>query len=351
MSQFISGLNGLLFDYCHATRDSLVLFVFANDISSSDGIILKQELVKESLRLLPKLISIGEGELAVSPSSALHKLDAFEIVIIFSRTKSALKNPVLSFLQSGNSNGTRVYRVFDFSIQLFENAFRLSQRNLDRLNQLIINAASSTALITILSESGTHLDVRIDSAYHWTNSCGIFDGRFPGILPPGEVNTFPGSVDGRLVCDGALNSSIGLPFDNARPDQPLEFEIVNSEVVNITTASPIMRHFFSSLSEINNTLLVGEAGFGTNPGCQDFVPFCSHLNERHPGFHLGLGTPTQLASKVGWSCPIHVDLIPSKVHILFDARMVFDGYMYLEDALLEIGRSAEPAHILHADAI
>ncbi|WP_217442155.1 hypothetical protein, partial [Myxococcus sp. CA039A] len=49
--------------------------------------------------------------------------------------------------------------------------------------------------------------------------------------------------------------------------------------------------------------------FGTNGGLGEFISMNSHINERHPGVHLGFGQHNQSIHVLDYYSPIHMDLI------------------------------------------
>ncbi|WP_204080119.1 hypothetical protein [Mycobacterium riyadhense] len=97
--------------------------------------------------------------------------------------------------------------------------------------------------------------------------------------------------------------------------------------------------------------LIGEVGFGTNEGITEWVNFLSHINERHPGLHLGLGTPSQPQSKVGWGSPLHLDMILDGCRIWFDDALVFSNGFWDRAALNTLRLGATVHDVLHVDAV
>ena len=116
-------------------------------------------------------------------------------------------------------------------------------------------------------------------------------GEIP-VLPAGEVNTYPRSVSGELVVDGAIHTNIAVGFDVRLDNRPLRVVLDRGEVRG-TRPYRQLQSFFESMLEQENMRRVGEVGFGTNLGIDRFVAADSHINERHCGLHLGLGEHNQ----------------------------------------------------------
>lgn len=70
-----------------------------------------------------------------------------------------------------------------------------------------------------------------------------------------------------------------------------------------------MRQFVRQLLSSECGKRVGELGFGTNFAVRSAIPMNSHVNERCPGVHLGLGQHNQERDVVDYQCNIHLDLI------------------------------------------
>ncbi len=271
--------------------------------------------------------------------------DNYDAYIFAGGVRSHGKQEAIALKKSGK----KVIRIFDFGLDLFNTCLVPSQQQIININQALLNKLKNTKKITIKGDTGTHLVVEIDPHYLWTDSHGAAHENFPGVLPPGEVNTYPLRVDGRLVAGGALNSNLGLPCSPILKERDLWFEIKDSKIVDWDCSSPALKLALQALFSIENATRVGELGLGTNVGVKNFVPYVSHINERHPGPHLGFGTPTQASSKVNWSCPSHVDVMIPKCRVYFDDAMVYDGNAYC--LAIEKNPTALTQEVFYVDAV
>lgn len=278
------------------------------------------------------------------------ELDGYDLVALASMTISVHRTEILRYLGTGRRH-QRIYRLFNFSPELFKLALAVEQSTLNALNESIIRAARTTRVVRVTNCSGTDLTIELVPDGGWTNSCGLFAGRFPAVLPPGEVNTYSPYVTGVVVGDGALNSSFGFPGDPRLVSHPVKLLIEDSRVLDCSCHDPVTSQVLSAFLGVDNADRVGEVGFGTNEGITEWVGFVSHINERHPGLHLGLGTSSQTQDKVGWSCPLHLDVILDQCTILFgDVPVFHDGRW--DSAALHTLAGAEPMpEVLPVDAV
>jgi aminopeptidase len=249
-------------------------------------------------------------------------LEKFSVVLYANSTKSIHRSELNAYLTSKKTE-TRFYRTLDVSGPLFSKCFNIRQDELKLLNARIIASARSARTITVISGMGAKLIIEIDSLADWTSSFGWFDGDNPGILPPGEVNTFSERVNGRFVASGAINANFKVEADVRLADNNIILNVENGVIESMEVDNEYLKKMCDSLYKIENGRKIGEIGFGSNEGIFDFVPFRSHINERVAGFHLGCGSPIQKNGYVRWTCPLHIDFISQAVDIYFDDRLVF----------------------------
>lgn len=344
----IQGMDTLCASYLELRPEDRVLLLYSDELEGSDD-----QLLLETVR---GRIGAATADVELKPADYLDECDLATrdvlVLVLASMVSSIHRAKVLDYLQSAGGR-TRVFRLFNFSPELFKLALAVDRQSLDSLNSSLIAAATTVRDIHVTNSSGTDLHIRPLEDGGWTNSCGYSSGKFPGILPPGEVNTYTPYVTGTLVADGALNSSFGFPGDPRLADHPVTLEITQSTITGGGCADQLTAGILNKFFEIKNADRVGEVGFGTNEGITEWVDFVSHINERHPGLHLGLGSPSQPVSKVGWSSPLHLDLILDDCSIWFDDALVFSGGRWDRAALRSStsGSVVDSGEVLHVDAV
>jgi len=213
----------------------------------------------------------------------------------------------------------KVFRLINASAEFFTHAVNVSPQDLTSINAGMLNQLMSASGIRLTSSSGTDLRISLDSQrYRWVSNRGARrEGNFV-ILPSGEVSTFPASINGTLVADGAFNISSLTNLDARLADHPVRIEIEDGCLKDYSCENASVMRLVSGCLEYENFRRVGELGFGTNVGINQFISMNSHINERHPGLHIGFGGHGQLLDVVPYICKIHFDLITSDSRIELD---------------------------------
>lgn len=259
------------------------------------------------------------------------ELPAFDALLYAGINKSKHRNELKEALKDGLE--TPCYRLFDLSPEVFALCFNMQQSHMAELNLKIIEAARSAKIIKIRSRNGTDLSIRPDAQADWTSSYGWFDGTYPGVLPPGEVNSYSEAIDGTLVVDGAINTNFAFDADPCLHGPQVRLHIGNGRVMGIESSNATVMAICETLFSMENGNRIGEIGFGTNEGIGQLVDFRSHINERLAGFHIGVGSPIQKNPYITWTCPLHIDFILASASIWFDDRLVFSNQRWIRTAL------------------
>lgn len=274
-------------------------------------------------------------------------LTAYDAVLYAGINKSTHRNELKEALKNGLK--TPCYRLFDLSPEVFALCFNSEQSHMAELNLKIIEAARSSEVIRIRSLAGTDLTIRPDPRADWTSSYGWFDGTYPGVLPPGEVNSYSEQINGTLVVDGAINTNFPFDGDACLHGPSVRLNISDGRVTGMESTNPTITAMCETLFSMENGDRVGEIGFGTNEGIGQLVSFRSHINERLAGFHIGVGSPIQKNSYIKWTCPLHIDFILASASISFDDKLVFCNQRWVRSALPADARSVVPD--LYADTV
>ncbi|HEU5024848.1 MAG TPA: hypothetical protein VFV01_07980 [Spirillospora sp.] len=219
-----------------------------------------------------------------------------------------------------------MFRMINASAEFFEHSMNVTPQLLSAVNGALLNRMMPAERLHITSSSGTDLEVEVDSRrYRWLSNRGVWRPGAFLVLPPGEVSTFPARVNGVLVADGAFNVTAYTRADARLADHPVSIEIEEGRVAHATCESPEVERLLRRCLAYDNGDRIGELGFGTNIGTPGFIPMNSHINERHPGVHLGLGQHGQLIDVAGYWSDIHLDLITSDARITVDGRTRIDS--------------------------
>ncbi|MEV0594613.1 hypothetical protein [Nonomuraea cavernae] len=220
-----------------------------------------------------------------------------------------------------------VYRLINASSDFFERAVNATPQVLSAINGALLNRMMPASHLRIQTPSGTDLEVSTDTErYRWLSNRGLWrQGTFV-ITPSGEVSTYPADINGVLVADGAFNVTAYTETDARLHDNPVTLQIEKGRVVAYTCDSPAVSKLIDRCLERPNADRIGELGFGTNIGVSGFIRMNSHINERHPGVHLGLGQHGQKIDAVSYMCDIHLDLIAPNATITVDHDTVIETH-------------------------
>lgn len=203
----------------------------------------------------------------------------------------------------------RIFRSISASDSLFADALLATPEDLSRRNVALLTRLTRARHLRITTRGGTDLDVTLDAIHRWISNRGRARDGGTVILPAGEVATFPARISGVHVADFAYNVN-AITEDDVRLERfPVTIEIDGGRVVAYGCEDARTMRFLDAALTTHCAYNVGELGFGTNFGIGEPIAMNSHINERRPGVHLGLGQHNQDPGVVGYQCAIHLDLI------------------------------------------
>lgn len=260
-----------------------------------------------------------QGKLA-----ALRRPEIRRVVVIVCELSTMTFRRVLKRAREAEPDRVSLVRLINCSPELFELALQVTAEDLRRINAGLIDRLHRASRLRVTSPQGTDLEITLDSArYRWVSNFGLSGPGEMGILPPGELNTFPAAIRGQLVADGAFNLNLATDVDARLAGRPVRITIEDGRMVDHRcddrAVSRLLDHVFSEEAARN----VGELGFGTNVGITRFIAMNSHINERHPGVHVGFGEHGQ-PGLVPFQATRHLDLIFADARITVDGGEVID---------------------------
>lgn len=207
-------------------------------------------------------------------------------------------------------DAVRTFRVVDVGEKLFEQGLAMSPEELTRRNATLLNELRQDSSVRVVSDSGTDVEINFNhDVYGWMSIRGACRKGGYTALPAGEIATFPASIRGVLVGNGALHPNVKVDFDMRLECAPLTIEIEDSQAVSFSCENAEIADITGRMFEEQYGRRVGEVGFGTNAGLLGFTAINSHQNERFPGLHLGFGRHNQPLSVVPYLSQYHLDVI------------------------------------------
>lgn len=248
-------------------------------------------------------------------------------LVIFTLEKDTMSHfePLKWVLERFGNEKCQILRVISASSEFFTEAMNLSPRELTGLNSSLLFQLNGQHSLHVSTEGGTDLRIEVDEQrFDWISNRGVWRPGGFTILPAGEIATFPVTVDGTLVADGAINCNIISRLDMRLAAAPLTVEIEGGKAVSFHSANPEIKELVGLCFARPHGMNIGELGFGTNSGISRFIPHNSHINERRCGLHLGFGQHNQPRSRVNYQTDIHLDLITNGavVEVLGEDRTI-----------------------------
>jgi hypothetical protein len=308
-----SGVQSLLDAYARITGGDRAIILYTSDSQRSAALVsaaLELRGIDHSRVWMAPLHDDGFPARLAAELPPPDALTGYLIVLSFERDTFSHTGALIRALAAYPRERVRIFRSISASDSLFADALRASPEELSRRNVAILERLTNARRLHITTRGGTDLEVGIDSGrLRWISNRGIARAGGTVILPAGEVATFPAAISGIHVADFAYNVN-AITEDDVRLERcPVRIEIADGRVVDHACDDPQIARFLHQSLTTHCAYNVGELGFGTNFHIADPIPMNSHINERRPGVHIGLGQHNQDPGIVGYQCAIHLDLI------------------------------------------
>lgn len=317
-----AGIDVLLDDYARLQPEDQILVAYTPESRESAAWIATALKLRGRQARLLGMQPIKDETFDQRLDAALPPPESLKgklVVITVERdTMSHVKSFRGALMRYGKEKWTAV-RIINASEEFFVKALNVRSGELSALNTALFEKFMNARELKIKTASGTDLRIGIDSdRFRWISNRGTWRPGSFIILPAGEIATFPASVDGVLVADGAFNVNAYTQVDARLSNHPIRVRIKDSQVVDFECNSPDVTRLLEAVFAVPNAKRVGELGFGTNAGIGPYVAMNSHLNERHPGVHLGFGQHNQSIYAMDYDCPIHMDMIATGGQVWVD---------------------------------
>lgn len=216
-------------------------------------------------------------------------------------------------------------RAISAGSEFFSVALSPTPNELESRNAYLLERFSQAKVLHISTPGGGDFTVNLESSRHrWISNHGRLNPGKSIILPAGEVATYPVSVDGTFVADFAYNINTVTERDVRLAAAPVRLYLEQGIVLDYQCDDRETKRFLNKALASECSHRVGELGFGTNFAVKKAIPMNSHVNERCPGVHIGLGQHNQDPSVVEYQCPLHLDLIAHGGLVRADNELVVD---------------------------
>ena len=308
-----SGVQSLLDSYARIAGGDRALLLYTSDSQRSAALVsaaLELRGITHDRVWMAPLFDPGFAARLRAVLPPAGDLAGTLLVFSFERDTFSHTGVLMAALAAYPPDRLRIFRSISASDSLFESALQASPDELSRRNVALLERLSNATRLRITTAGGTDLTVELDSSRHrWISNRGRARPGGTVILPAGEVATFPKAITGIHVADFAYNVN-AITQDDVRLDRtPVTIEIAEGRVVGHRCDDPRIQRFLDQSLTTHCAYNVGELGFGTNFHIVEPIAMNSHINERRPGVHIGLGQHNQDPGVVGYQCAIHLDLI------------------------------------------
>lgn len=324
--QLQQGVDALLRDYAQISPEESAIVAYTPDSRRAAAHLLlgldRFGVTYESIVMQPLIDPTFGPTLAAS----VDRIGSGHPIVLFTLELETMSHfdQIIETMQRVGEQAFRSYRMISASDELFSLAYNMTPEDLSRRNSQVLAALSGQHRLTVTTAAGTNLSIEVDDAkYDWLSNRGYWRPGALVILPAGEVATYPVTVNGTLIADGAINCNIITRLDMRLKANPLTIAISDSRAVRHHTDDPDLQEMVTLAFNRPNCRRIGELGFGTNQGITEFISLNSHINERRPGLHLGFGQHNQDYARVPYLEELHMDVITDDATVAVDGGPTF----------------------------
>jgi hypothetical protein len=241
-----SGIDVLLDDYAKLQAEDFVLVAYTPESRDSAA------WVSTALKLRGKKNVSMMGMLPIKDETFEKRLDAVlptpesvtgkVVVITLERDTMSHVKPFREALARYGRQKWIATRIINASEEFFVKALNVKSAELSARNTALFERFMPARELKVKTDSGTDLRISIDSdRFRWVSNRGTWRPGSFIILPAGEIATYPASVDGVLVADGAFNVNAYTNVDARLGNHPIRVRIKDSQAVDFECNSRGLR--------------------------------------------------------------------------------------------------------------
>jgi leucyl aminopeptidase (aminopeptidase T) len=323
------GVGSLLDFYVQIENQDFVVIIYTSDAFESAAWVsaaLEQREISYVRIWMAPLYDQNFEKRLVDAIPNQNNLKRRLILLSFERDTMSHTSIIWRVMSTYRPENVIALRAISAGPELFSVALLPTPDELESRNAYLLEHIGQAKSLHITTPGGSDFNVILDSSrYRWISNRGRIKPGGTVILPAGEVATFPVSIDGHFIADFAYNVNTVTERDVRLNKSPVHVSLEKGMVVDIQcNDKETMKYISESLSNNKFSTRVGEIGFGTNFSIKKSIPLNSHVNERCPGVHIGLGQHNQNSTIVEYQCDIHLDLIAYGGLVWADDVLVVD---------------------------
>lgn len=322
------GVESLLDSYAQINKQDFVAILYTSDALESAAwvsAVLEQRGISYSRVWMAPLQDEGFESRLSDSLPAPSELGCRLVLISLERDTMSHTGSLLRLMKNYRAEDVVALRGISVGPEFFSVALLPTPKELESRNAYLLERISQAKLLHITTPGGSDFTVKLESERHrWISNRGKIKPGGTAILPAGEVATYPISVDGYFVADFAYNINTITNRDVRLTKTPVHLSFEHGYLVEFYCDDRETMNFLHNTLSNACSKRVGELGFGTNFAVTKAIPMNSHVNERCPGVHIGLGQHNQDPNVVEYQCLIHLDLIAHGGLIWADNEFVVD---------------------------
>lgn len=247
------------------------------------------------------------------------------VLLSFERDTMSHTTVLLQLMKRYAPEQVTALRAISAGAEFFSIGMLPAPEQIEARNAYLLERFLDAATLRITTPGGSDFAVGLDSSRHrWISNRGRLRPGGTTILPAGEVATYPVTVDGIFVADFAYNINTITDRDVRLNRAPVTLRLEGGSVTAVHCDDSATMCFLDQTLDRECTARVGELGFGTNIAVTEAIAMNSHVNERCPGVHLGLGQHNQERGVVDYQCIVHLDLIAQGGEVWVDGEWAVD---------------------------
>lgn len=316
--EILSGVDELIAAYAEIRPDDVVIIAYSPDSREPAAWLvarLRQLGYTPVVVGMRPLVDPGLRDRLREALPAPNDLQARLVIFTLEKETMSHFEPWTEVLYRYEADQCKIFRIISASAEFFTHAVKCTPQDLTQRNASLLNRLGGERQLHITTEGGTDLRATLHPRYDWISNRGVWRPGAFAILPAGEIATYPAEISGTLVADGAVHCNVITRIDMRLANNPLNIKIEDGQAVDFSCRNEDIYELVELCFSRANGRRVGELGFGTNAAIDVFLADNSHINERHPGVHLGFGQHNQSLGQVPYVEEVHLDLITNGAQI------------------------------------
>jgi leucyl aminopeptidase (aminopeptidase T) len=238
------------------------------------------------------------------------------------------ENQTISFNQflkdMHRQEGIAVWRMMNSCEDLFSQSLKTKSEEIVKINSAVFTKLTQKTSKSFCYENdyGTEIHVTLDTQ-SWISKQGSEGKNDFVTFPIGELCATPKNINGNFVVFGAIHANTFLPFDCRLHNKKIKLRIKAGFVDDFYCDNKEIMDFLITVFTKKHVKIIDEFSIGTNVGISRYIAENSHINERFPGVHLGVGQ-NQNTRYAGGKKYTHIDFINPYGRIIFLNGEVID---------------------------